>query len=89
MTTERIQYRGRVQGVGFRYTVRTIANHHPVAGYVKNLPDGTVEVVAQGEREAINSFRAEIAAAVRGNIVDCVRDEIDGTEVFHEFEIRY
>ena len=45
----RLIYQGRVQGVGFRYTVASIARRFPVTGYVKNLPDGNVELAVDGE----------------------------------------
>lgn len=41
-------FRGRVQGVGFRYTAHRIARGYAVTGYVRNLPDGTVEMLVQG-----------------------------------------
>jgi acylphosphatase len=51
-----VVYRGRVQGVGFRYTVRGIAARLGIAGYVKNQSDGTVLVVAEGEKGSLNTF---------------------------------
>lgn len=45
---QRVIYHGRVQGVGFRYTTATIAAQYPVCGYVRNQPDGTVELVLEG-----------------------------------------
>jgi acylphosphatase len=75
--------------VGFRYTVRTIARHHPVSGYVKNLPDGSVELIAQGELRAINALLAEVAERFRGNIAYCERFAMPETEVFREFDIRF
>jgi acylphosphatase len=89
MPTERVTYTGRVQGVGFRYTVRTIANHHPVTGYVKNMPDGSVEIVAQGELPALNAFLADVAEKFRGNIVHCERRSEPESEAFTLFDIRY
>jgi acylphosphatase len=44
---------GRVQGVGFRYTTRRIAERHNLTGWVKNLPDGTVEALLQGSESDI------------------------------------
>jgi acylphosphatase len=88
-TTELILYRGRVQGVGFRYTVRRIATNHPVTGYVKNLPDGSVELVAQGSPEAINALLADVAQQFRGNITDCERRPAATAEVFSHFDIRF
>ncbi len=49
-------YRGNVQGVGFRYTTRTVAGGYRVGGYVRNLSDGSVELVAEGEEREILAF---------------------------------
>ncbi len=48
--------RGRVQGVGFRYSVRSVAHRLGVAGYVQNLPDGTVRVECEGEPDAVKEM---------------------------------
>ena len=88
-TTERVLYSGRVQGVGFRYTVRSIAKRHPVRGYVKNLSDGRVEVVAQGPPAAVDDLLAEVASEFEGNIADCERRAIAPPELFTTFEIRF
>ena len=61
----RIIYSGRVQGVGFRYTTHNISARYDVSGYVKNLPDGTVEVVVTGPAGEVSDFMAEIAEAMR------------------------
>jgi acylphosphatase len=84
----RLIYTGRVQGVGFRYTVASIARRHPVTGFVRNLADGTVELVAEGTGDALDGFLAETAAAFAGNIRDCASLPADADEVFHRFEIR-
>ena len=57
MTAERrrVVYTGRVHGVGFRFTARRIAGKVPVTGYVRNLPDGRVELLAEGEPKTILS----------------------------------
>lgn len=88
-TTELIVYRGRVQGVGFRYTVRRIATNHPITGYVKNLPDGSVELIAQGSPQAINALLADVAQHFRGNITDCQRRLETSAELFSQFDIRF
>jgi len=49
MNSVQVHYEGRVQGVGFRWTVKNLSREYDVAGTVKNLPDGRVEVVAQGD----------------------------------------
>lgn len=56
----RILYSGHVQGVGFRYTVRRVAEGFEVVGWVRNLPDGRVELVAEGEPAELEAFRQAI-----------------------------
>lgn len=58
---KRVLYSGRVQGVGFRYTVHNIARGFPVAGFVRNLSDGRVELVAEGEGAGVATFLAAVA----------------------------
>ena len=61
MLAKRVIFEGRVQGVGFRYTVKDLARGFDVRGWVKNLPDGTVELQVMGEPEEVESFIREIA----------------------------
>lgn len=58
---KKILYEGRVQGVGFRFGVRQIAEGFAVAGHAANLPDGRVEVFLQGERAEVEEMEKEIA----------------------------
>jgi acylphosphatase len=58
-----VYYSGSVQGVGFRYTVKTVATGFEVAGTVRNLPDGSVELVAEGEKAELEAFRQAIRDA--------------------------
>lgn len=87
----RIIYRGRVQGVGFRATVRGIASNYPVTGFVRNLPDGTVEVIVTGEEASIEEFLAAVRERMARNIS---REEAEATpgdllnESFQGFTIR-
>jgi len=60
MMAKRIFYKGKVQGVGFRFGVRQIAEGFSVAGYASNLPDGRVEVFLQGAREEVEAMEKEI-----------------------------
>jgi len=53
-------YSGRVQGVGFRVTARSLARGYDVTGIVRNLPDGRVELVAEGARSELEAFLAGI-----------------------------
>jgi acylphosphatase len=58
---KKVRYSGRVQGVGFRYTAQQLAAGLPVAGYVRNLANGDVELVVEGEIEDIDAFLASVA----------------------------
>ena len=51
-----VHFSGRVQGVGFRYTTERVAEGFRVAGFVRNLPDGRVRAVAEGDREELDRF---------------------------------
>ncbi len=72
----RVFYSGRVQGVGFRYTALHIAQSHAVAGFVRNLPDRRVELVAEGEADAVERFLSAVAHTMDGYIdATAVTDE--------------
>jgi acylphosphatase len=61
MERVRVHYSGRVQGVGFRVTVRRIACGYDVTGAVRNLPDGRVELIAEGTRAELTAFLSGIS----------------------------
>ena len=61
-------YSGFVQGVGFRFTARGLASGFLVGGHVRNLPDGTVEVLAEGEPPEVERFLAAIEDRMSGHI---------------------
>ena len=83
-----ILYSGHVQGVGFRYTTKTVAAGFEVTGSVRNLPDGRVELIAEGKRAELEAFRAAIRDA---GLSAFVRDESvtwsDSQNDLHGFEI--
>ncbi|HEV2437937.1 MAG TPA: acylphosphatase [Verrucomicrobiae bacterium] len=83
-----ILYSGHVQGVGFRYTTKTVAAGFEVTGSVRNLPDGRVELIAEGTREELEAFRAAIRDA---GLAGLVRDEkvtwSNSQNELHGFEI--
>jgi acylphosphatase len=60
MIAKRICYEGRVQGVGFRYSVKSLATGYEVVGWVKNLLDGRVELEIQGQAPEVEAFLAAI-----------------------------
>ena len=70
MTASQVFYEGRVQGVGFRYSVHRIATGFEIAGWIRNLPDGRVELLAAGESGELAAFLqairdSELAAFIR------------------------
>jgi acylphosphatase len=62
-------YSGRVQGVGFRYTVKALTPGFEVTGTVRNLDDGRVEMIAEGEREELDAFRQAIRESGLGRMI--------------------
>jgi acylphosphatase len=60
MTQGHIYYSGMVQGVGFRYTVARLARERPLAGWVRNLADGRVEILVEGERSEIETLMKNV-----------------------------
>lgn len=66
---------GMVQGVGFRYYVWHQARHLGLAGYVRNLPDGSVEAEAEGEEDKLNQFIAALKVGASGAVVENVQVE--------------
>jgi acylphosphatase len=84
-TRKRVLYFGRVQGVGFRYTTRHLANGYAVAGHVRNLPDGSVELAAEGEPDQVDRFLAAVARQMAGYVErDTINEESPtGARGFH------
>jgi acylphosphatase len=62
-------YSGRVQGVGFRYTVKALTPGFEVTGTVRNLDDGRVELIAEGERGELDAFRQAIRESGLGRMI--------------------
>jgi len=63
-------YHGRVQGVCFRMISHELSHNFQVVGYVRNLPDGTVELEAEGEPAEVDRFLAAIASEFKHNIAN-------------------
>ena len=83
-----IIYTGSVQGVGFRYTATHLARGFDVDGYVRNLPDGSVELLAEGEDAEITAFTKMLAERFDGYIRDRRVSRHPYTGEFRGFVVR-
>ncbi|MCA9408993.1 MAG: acylphosphatase [Candidatus Omnitrophica bacterium] len=89
MQQAHIFYSGIVQGVGFRYTVNSIAKDLGVKGWVRNLVDGRVEILAEGLEETLKQMCLDIENHFDRNIRDKQVDMREASQKFQNFEIRY
>jgi len=85
----RIVVSGRVQGVGFRWSTLRAADELGVAGWVRNLPDGTVEAWVEAEAEAVERMQAWLAAGPRSARVDALDVREREPEGLSEFSVRH
>ena len=87
---ERMAVSGMVQGVGFRYFTCRLASDYPVTGYVRNLPDGDVEIVAEGTKEAVRSFLSRVGRGPGYAHVGSVKSFVEPPQGnFNAFGIKY
>jgi acylphosphatase len=77
LVARRFRVTGRVQGVGYRYFAETAARAEGLSGWVQNQPDGSVEVVAEGDRESVDRFEAKLRRGPAGARVDGVQVDDD------------
>ena len=90
MVAKRVLYEGRVQGVGFRFSVKSITTGYDVVGSVKNLIDGRVELEIQGEESEVEEFlKAILDSHLRRHISRFVVHEIPIKKGIKGFEIRH
>jgi acylphosphatase len=82
-TRMQIFYSGRVQGVGFRYTVKSVANGFEVTGMVRNLPDGRVELKAEGAKDELKAFSQAIHESGLEHFIQ--KEDVSWAEAENEF----
>jgi acylphosphatase len=83
-----VHYAGGVQGVGFRYTVRALAAGFDVSGFVRNLADGRVHMVVEGDGDRLAALLEAIRARMGHCIADVQETARPATGRFDSFEIR-
>jgi acylphosphatase len=84
-----MHFSGLVQGVGFRWTVEHVSGRFRVTGYVRNLRDGRVEVVAEGGADELDRFRRSIEHAMHGHIDRVEISDSPATGEFPAFRIAF
>ena len=89
MERREVVFRGMVQGVGFRYTARAIARNHAVLGFVRNLADGRVQLVVEGQREEIGRYLEELNYHMADYIREARETVEEPTGEFDAFEVRF
>ena len=90
ITSTPVFYEGNVQGVGFRYTVRQIAKGFDITGFVRNLRDGRVELMALGEADEVRSFLEAIGQSeLRAHIKKQSEEQVADPPPLRGFEIRH
>lgn len=85
---ETVYFAGRVQGVGFRYQALQVAKGFEVAGFVRNLADGRVQLEAEGEADEIKAFVAAVEEQLEGYIRKTERSSARRVPQFRGFTIR-
>lgn len=88
-TAKHILFRGQVQGVGFRYTANRIAGRYNISGFVRNLPDGDVEMLTQGPQQDIDKCIADIQDSFKGYIGDTKIEPVPCNSRYTDFRIAY
>ena len=88
-TAKHIIFAGRVQGVGFRFAAHRIAGRHGLTGWVRNLPEGTVEMVAQGAAADIDDCIRDIQESFAGYVSQTRVEEIAPDPRFNSFRITF
>jgi len=82
-------FSGHVQGCGFRYYTLRLMAGYPVSGYVKNLPDGRVELVLQGEEETIHQALRSLQERRAAYIRSTETTPREPTETLDDFQVRF
>ena len=83
-----IFFTGHVQGVGFRYSTLQVSREYEVSGYVRNLPDGRVQLEVEGARAEIDAFVEELSSRMHGYIRKVERSARKSGREFAGFSIR-
>lgn len=84
-----IVFSGLVQGVGFRFSARNLATKHKIKGWVLNLSDGGVKLLAEGSREDLDNFLHDLRDEFKRYIVDYIFQEKEASGNYEDFQIKF
>ncbi|MHC4982431.1 MAG: acylphosphatase [Planctomycetota bacterium] len=84
-----VSYSGRVQGVGFRFTACRIAARYEVTGYVRNLSNGRVECLVEGDTGEVEAFLGDLAAAMSGYILEKKQTKAPYSGLYKSFDVKF
>jgi acylphosphatase len=84
----RVYYSGRVQGVGFRFTTHRLTQGFGVTGYVRNLDDGRVELLVEGEPSELDRFLEAVEDRFGGHASEIRMERLAGEPSYYDFSIR-
>ncbi len=89
LIAKHVIFRGHVQGVGFRYTTHRIAKRYDLVGFVRNLPDGTVEALIQGPPDDVETCLTDIRDSFGGYIREAKTEPVAPNLQHIEFQIAF
>ena len=89
MVAKQIIFVGHVQGVGFRFTAHRMAGRHQLTGFVRNLRDGSVEMVAQGSAGDIEDCTRDIKESFPGYVREVIINDIPPDPKHTDFKITF
>jgi acylphosphatase len=89
MVAKQVVFTGHVQGVGFRFTAHRMAHRHELAGFVRNLGDGSVEMVAQGAAGDIDDCVTDIKESFPGYVREVIINDIPPDPKRTDFRITF
>ena len=84
-----ILFSGRVQGVGFRFTACRAAGGYDITGYVRNLPDGSVECLVEGDRAEIDGFLEALEQRMQGYVRRRTEQTAPHSGAWRTFDVRF
>ena len=82
-------FTGKMQGIGFRGRAKGLAHLHHIVGAARNLPDGRVEVIAEGVEQSLADFFCDIKHDFRKNITGCEFHESPSTHQYVDFSVEF